>query len=167
MGVAMASKKEYGEYVTKEVLENIPKWKRQGQKDTWIAKKIGIGITTLKKWKKNNASFASVFKKGTEDLLMELEETLYTRAKGSFIRDKEYMLDKNGKVIKDTIKVKEKFIWSDSNLQFALKKLNPERWGDNEEDRNLSDPVYLAEIFKKLPEDKLEVLMNELNKSVD
>lgn len=163
----MASKKEYKKYITDEVLENIPKWKRQGQKDTWIYKKIGIGKTLASKWKKEHEKFKEAFENGLNDLLMDLEETLYTRAKGYFVRDKEFKLDKNGKVINDTIKVKEKFIWSDSNLQFALKKLNPERWGDNEEDRNLSDPVYLAEIFKKLPEDKLEVLMNELNKSVD
>jgi len=141
----MAAKKHYKEYVKEEHFDLIPKWKRQGQKDDWVAKKIGIGKDLLIRWKKEHVEFRELFKKGTAELLLDLEETLYTRAKGYIKNTKEYMLDKDGKPVKSTIKVKETFIWSDSNLQFALKKLDPEKWGD-----------------KKVEEEKINIHISDL-----
>ena len=127
----MARKYIFEEFVTDEIKELIPQWKRQGQKDEWIAKQIGIGITKLKDWKNEFPSFEALFKKGKAQLMLELEETLYTRAKGYTKSLREYRLDNNGKIIPQSIRIKETYIWSDKCLEMALRKLAPDKWGDH------------------------------------
>ena len=143
----------YKSVVTKEVKEMIPKWKRQGQTDEWIAKKIGVGKLKLIEWKKEFPNFANLFKKGKADLLLELEETLYTRAKGHYVEDEEITYNSDGSEVRKT---KKKFIWSDSNLQFALKKLDPDKWGDIKEDININIETKNASI------DKVKTTMSKL-----
>lgn len=147
----MAAKKHYKDYVKDEHFELIPKWKRQGQKDDWIAKKLGIGITKLKDWKNEYPSFKALFKNGTADLLLELEETLYTRARGTYVDDSDIVVKKNakGEIIETIQRKKKKFIWSDSNLQFALRKLDPKKWGDKieiEGDGDKKEPITIKVI---------------------
>ena len=122
----MACKKTYEDYITDEIKVLIPQWKRQGQTDDWIAKKLGVGKNKIIEWKKEQREFWELFKNGKEQLLLELEETLYTRAKGSLIQEKEITTSGG----RQTIKLKEKYIWSDKCLEMALKRLAPEVWGD-------------------------------------
>lgn len=119
--------KKYEDWVTDDIKKMIPKWKRQGQKDDWIAKKIGVGKNKIIEWKKEQKEFRELFINGTTELLLELEETLYTRAKGHMVLEKEVTKDNQGR---ETIKTKEKYIWSDPCLVMALKKLDPDKWGD-------------------------------------
>ena len=141
----MARKKEYKDYVTDEIKEMIPKWKRQGQKDTWICSKIGVGKDLLIKWKKEHKEFDELFKNGQAQLLLELEETLYTRAKGSLIQERE-ITNSDGR---ETIKVKEKYIWSDKCLEMALKRLAPDVWGDK---LNIDLNSESSKVFEDLKE---------------
>lgn len=120
----------FDEYVTQEIKDNIPKWKRQGQTDEWIAKNIGVGYAKLREWKKEFSAFSALFKKGKEDLMLELEETLYSRALGKNVEETETVTDGQGNVI--SVKSKTKHIWSDSNLQFALSRLDRKKWADAE-----------------------------------
>jgi len=156
----LAAKYNYNEYITQEIKEEIPKWKRQGQTDRWIAKKLGIGITKLGEWRKEKPELAELFKKGREDLLLDLEETLYTRAKGYTRSNKEYQLDEKGRVIKSSIKVKETFIWSDSCLMMALRKLDPKKWGEKE-DLKIT-PTTISEFINNLTPEQLEEVMKNV-----
>jgi len=138
-------RKKYEDYITKEIKELIPKWKRQGQKDDWIAKKIGVGKNKIIDWKKERKEFRELFKMGTAELLLDLEETLYTRAKGHMVIEKEITKDNQGK---ETVKTKEKYIWSDPCLSMALKKLDPDKWGDNQQEETQEEK--LKRLLEKL-----------------
>jgi len=144
-------RKKYEDYITKEIKELIPKWKRQGQKDDWIAKKIGVGKNKIIDWKKERKEFRELFKMGTAELLLDLEETLYTRAKGHMVIEKEITKDNEGK---ETVKTKEKYIWSDPCLSMALKKLDPDKWGDNQQEETQEEK--LKRLLEKL-DDRLWV----------
>lgn len=141
----MSIRKKYEDYITKEIKELIPKWKRQGQKDDWIAKKIGVGKNKIIDWKKERKEFRELFKMGTAELLLDLEETLYTRAKGHMVIEKEITKDNQGK---ETVKTKEKYIWSDPCLSMALKKLDPDKWGDNQQEETQEEK--LKRLLEKL-----------------
>lgn len=145
----MSIRKKYEDYITDEIKELIPKWKRQGQKDDWIAKKIGVGKNKIIDWKKEQKEFRELFKMGTAELLLDLEETLYTRAKGHMVIEKEITKDNQGK---ETVKTKEKYIWSDPCLSMALKKLDPDKWGDNQQEETQEEK--LKRLLEKL-DDKL------------
>ena len=133
---------KYEEIVTDEIKGMIPKWKRQGQTDEWIAKKIGVSKYKIQEWKKEFSSFSSLFKKGKDDLLLELEETLYTRAKGTYIQEEEIVESPTG----TTTKFKKRYVWSDKCLEMALKKLDPDKWGDKVSVDN-DDLKKLRDIF--------------------
>ena len=145
----------YKNTITKDVKEAIPKWKRQGQTDEWIAKKIGVGKDKIKEWKKEFPAFSALFKKGKDDLLLELEETLYTRAKGHYVEDEEITYNPDGSEVRKT---KKKFIWSDSNLQFALKKLDPDKWGDVKDDNSVN-----VTIENKISDEEVDKLLSRVS----
>ena len=146
----MARKLILEDFITDEMKENIPIWKEQGQTDAWIAKRIGVSRTKLIDWKQKNKDFDDLFKKGSRALLLDLEQTLYTRAKGHMVEEKEIFKDSNGK---QTIRLKTKYIWSDKCLEMALKKLAPEKWGDHALG-NGDTVVIIDDLRKKLSADE-------------
>lgn len=153
----MARAKPYEEYVNEKTLEDIKNWKLQGQIDEWIYKKIGVGRDLAIRWKKAHKEFDDAFKKGKEELLLELEQTLYTRAKGYYITEVEeiekvdFDIDTEqtySRVVKRTKKTK--YVWSDQCLMKALSILCPEKYreGYNAEDKD----EKVASLLDKLDE---------------
>lgn len=138
----------YEDTITKEVKDLIPKWKKSGMNDKQIAKKIGISSFKLMEFKKQNSEFSNLFKRGKEDLLVELENTLYRRAFGYDVDDMEVTVekDRDGNIIKTVSKKRKRHIWSDSCLQMALKKLDFDKWGDKKEDPMTNVPKEI--VFK-------------------
>lgn len=173
--------KEYQDFVNSKVLENIKLWKKMGQTDDWVYKKIGIGKSLGIKWKKEYSEFGEVFKKGTEDLLLELEQTLYTRAVGFYATDEDETkeqkynkdFDKFEEIVTKRV-VKKKFIWSDPCLMKALTRLNPHKWSDDarhkderiameKEKHSLSSKEKLIEHVANMNEGEIEQFLKVLS----
>lgn len=159
---------KYDDYITEEVKENIPKWKKSGMNETQIAKKIGISQKKLIEWKKKYLELEQLLKQGKEELCVELENTLYKRALGYFVTDTTTEVEKsekNGKTTK--VKKIKKYIWSDKCLELAVKSLIPHKFNEKFNDVDISDPEYLAKALKRLPKEKLEKIMELMEKSED
>ncbi len=123
-------KKEYYAYVTASVIEDLPKWKRAGRTDTWIATRIGVSLSTLKKWKDEHEEFNVMFKKGREELLESLEESAYSLALGKKVRTKSYAVDSvTGEILDNMINISEKHVQSVDMLKHTLAVVAPEKWG--------------------------------------
>lgn len=143
----------YKEHINEEVLEWIRKCKQSNIPDSEICKKLNIGKDLVIKWKKEYTEFNDAFKKGREELLLDMENILYKRALGYDVDDTEVTVkkDSEGKIIETIIKKKKKHIWSDSNLQLILKRLEPDKWGDN--GNKINDEDIKIEIIGQENED--------------
>lgn len=143
------------DYIKKEDWYKITKWKQEGQTDDWIANVLGVGKNKIIEWKEENKEFKELFKNGREQLLYELEQTLFTRAKGYFIEETETVKNGDKEVIKET--VKKKYVWSDNCLSMALKQLDKNKWNDKE--IGVISKENIKEILNQLtPEELDEVL---------
>lgn len=111
-------------------LERIPKWRRDGMTEEWVAKKCGVAYSTLKEYINKYSALSVAIKKGRENLVEELEDSLYKRAMGfSFEEIKEEyesnFLTKKTKTIK--------FVAPDTGaLIFALKNLRGDKWKNHD-----------------------------------
>ena len=143
------------DYIKKDDWYKITKWKQEGQNDDWISKQIGVGKDKLIEWKKENTEFSELFKNGRDKLLYELEQTLFTRAKGYYVTETEEEINGNGELIKE--KKKTKYVWSDNCLSMALKQLDKNKWNDKE--IGVISKENIKEILNQLtPEELDEVL---------
>lgn len=116
-------------------LDRIPKWRRDGLTEEQVAKKLGIAYSTFKVYKEKHSALSAALKKGKEELVEELEDSLYKRAMGFEYEEtkEEY---ESGILVKKTLT--RKFIAPDVGaLVFALKNLRPDKWKN--EDRVIVD----------------------------
>lgn len=129
---------DYNEFVTEEILEQIPLWKAEGRTDEWVCKQIGVSHDTAAIWKNKYPVFYEAFKKGKYILTRNLEASLYQRALGFFVEEEDSI--EEWKYNEDTEEMefvvtkklkKKKYICSDQALFKALSRLEPETWADN------------------------------------
>lgn len=77
----MARKSRY-ESVIPPNMELIKKWLSQGVPEKDIAKNLGIGLTTWKRWKNETDEFRTVVVSERVPLVRELENTMFRLANG-------------------------------------------------------------------------------------
>ncbi len=113
-------------------LDKIPYWRKDGLTEEQIAKKLKVAYSSFRKYKDEFSAFSAALKKGQEDLVQEMEESLYKRGMGfEYEEVKTYIEeDKDGKKKKRVEKI-TKFLAPDTTaLIFALKNLRPGKWKD-------------------------------------
>lgn len=88
---------------SKEQLEKLQGWARDGLTDEQIAKNIGIRRPTLYAWKKEHPDIADALKKGKEVVDVEVENALLKKAMGTTTKTTQY---KMVKVDSDVLKAK-------------------------------------------------------------
>ena len=88
---------------SKEQLEKLQGWARDGLTDEQIAKNIGIRRPTLYAWKKEHPDIADALKKGKEVVDVEVENALLKKAMGTTTKTTKY---KMVKVDSDVLKAK-------------------------------------------------------------
>ena len=133
-GEPMAAKGKYADWITPEGLLKIEGWARDGLTDEQIAENIGIGTTTLYRWKEEFEVFRETLKKGKEVVDRQVENALFKRAVGY-----EY-IETTREAVKDPetgetnlIVTKEvtKQVIPDTTAQiFWLKNRKPDKWRD-------------------------------------
>ena len=88
---------------SKEQLEKLQGWARDGLTDEQIAKNIGIRRPTLYAWKKEHPDISDALKKGKEVVDVEVENALLKKAMGTTTKTTQY---KMVKVDSDVLKAK-------------------------------------------------------------
>ena len=80
--MARTGRKSKWESHVKPYLERIPKLKRQGYHDEQLAKHFGVAYSTFKEYINLYPDLKAALKKGKEELIEDLEDTLYRKALG-------------------------------------------------------------------------------------
>lgn len=86
----MGRKSKY-ESVIPPNMEKIKEWIRDGVTEQDIAKNLGIGLTTWKRWKKQTDEFQSIVVRERRPRVEELENTMFKIANGYTVRLKKVM----------------------------------------------------------------------------
>ncbi|KDE46301.1 UNVERIFIED_ORG: hypothetical protein BDK47_13332 [Anoxybacillus amylolyticus] len=126
------AKPKYDEWLTEEGLLLIEGWARDGLTDEQIAHNMGIGVSTLYKWKNDHVEILEALKKGKEVIDRQVENALLKKALGYKYQEVTKELDqKTGLMV--TTKVVEKEVAPDTTaLIFWLKNRKPEMWRDKQ-----------------------------------
>lgn len=107
----------------------IEGWARQGLTDEQISKNMGIGLTTLKQWKKKYRPIWTALKKGKTPVDFEVENALLKRAMGFEYEETETIIEEvDGKQRKRIKKIKKVALPETSAIIFWLKNRMPEQW---------------------------------------
>lgn len=65
-------------------LELVRGWAREGDIEKTIAGKLGVGVSTITRWKNDYPEFAEALKKGKEEIDYEVENALLQSALGFY-----------------------------------------------------------------------------------
>ena len=143
-----------GKYDTqvKPNLKLVEKWARDGATDLDIAKRLGIGETTLYKYKKLYPEFAKALVRGKEVVDTEVENSLLKRALGYEAEETTEELINGNLVI--TKRVKKHISPDTTAMIFWLKNRLPGIWRNKEDvqlniDEKDVGVVLLPEVKKK------------------
>lgn len=151
----MSKRKRLTRYDTHVVpyLDRIPSWRKQGLTEEQIAQKLRIAYSTLNVYKERYSELSEALKKGKEELIEELEDSLYKKAMGYEYEETETWLEEVDGVQKKRVKRIKKVAHPDTGaLAFALKNLAPDKWRDRQ-DIDSSDGQLVINI-EELPRTK-------------
>lgn len=145
----------------KPYLDRLPAWRKQGMTEKQIAKRLGIAYSTLNLYKVEHLELSEALKKGREELIEELETSLYRKAMGfQYEETEEYIEQKGDKISLKRKKVLKKNALPDTGaLAFALKNLDPDRWRDKRE-TEISGEIK-TNAFDQLTAEELRKLIND------
>jgi transcriptional regulator with XRE-family HTH domain len=150
------AKGKYEEWLEPDNLLRLEAWARDGLTDEQIANNIGIGTTTLYRWKNDYREIRESLKKGKDVVDIQVENALLQKALGiketvkRAIKVKQVLYD-NGKRISETEHIEytdeEVYIPPDTTAQiFWLKNRKPLEWRDKqqiEHSGNISNEVEI------------------------
>lgn len=127
-------KSKYDTHV-KPYLDRIPKWRRNGMTEAQIAKKLGIAMSSFSLYKLKHSEFSEALKNSKEELIENLEDSLYRRAMGYSYEETKIEKESDGKV--KVTKTNKELPPDVGALIFALKNLAPGKWKND--DRFISE----------------------------
>ena len=126
----MGRKSRYETHV-EPYLDDIRKW-YQLLNEGEIARKLGIGITSFEKYKREHPELREALREGRFELVEDLKLTLKKKAKGFSYTEKERIIqDVDGK--KTTIvREREKYVLPDTGAIHLLLKNLDENWRNDD-----------------------------------
>ena len=150
----MAAKGKSAEWLTPEGLLKIEGWARDGLTDEQISRNMGIGTTTLYRWKDEFEEIRETLKRGKEVVDREVESALLKRALGYEYTEttREAVKDPDtGDVEMRVTKKVTKQVVPDTTAQiFWLKNRKPDEWRDKPAYEDTSELDKLDAILKGL-----------------
>ncbi|MFK4787525.1 transposase [Lactococcus petauri] len=149
------AKGKYEEWLTTEGLILLEGWARDGLTDEQIALNIGIGTTTLYRWKKDYREIRESLKKGKEVVDIQVENALLKRALGyEFVEITKELTDAGLLVTKEVTKQQAP---DTTAAIFWLKNRKTNEWRDRKETQ-LSGEVSVSNPYEGLTEEELRKL---------
>lgn len=112
----MAIKARYTEWEKPENIEILASWARKGLTQDQIAGNMGIGLTTLKEWRKKSPTIAAALKTNKDMADCVVENALFKKATGFVGEDGRYYPPDTTAMI------------------FWLKNRQPQAWRDKREE---------------------------------
>ena len=102
-----------------EALELLTGWSREGMNLEEIAEKMGIGVATLRRWRKKYPKIDEALKRGSDAADIAVESALFKRAVGYVVEEVTKQLDKSGELEPN---VTAQLFW--------LKNRRPDLWSE-------------------------------------
>ena len=116
-------------WMEQESLEMLTGWSREGMNLEEIAEKIGIGVATLRRWRKKYPKIDEALKRGSDAADIAVESALFKRAVGYVVEEVTKQLDKSGELV--VVKVVQKVVEPNVTAQlFWLKNRRPDLWSE-------------------------------------
>lgn len=139
------AKGKYKEWLEPEGLLKIEGWARDGLTDEQIAQNIGIGTTTLYRWKESFWEIRESLKKGKEVVDRQVENALLKRALGYRYDE---ITTENGV---ETKRITKEVVPDTTAQIFWLKNRKPEVWRDKQNIVDNEDALEkLDEVLKEI-----------------
>lgn len=136
-------------------LDRIPKWRKQGMTEEQICRKLGVGVSTWNRYKIDFRELREAIKSGKEELIEQLEDSLYKRAMGYSYDETKTIASNEGGTEKRRIEKTVRHVPPDTGaLAFSLKNLAPEKWRDSHDIRHSGGVTHDHKIEQELAEDK-------------
>ena len=154
------AKGKYEEWLTTEGLILLEGWARDGLTDEQIALNIGIGTTTLYRWKKDYREIRESLKKGKEVVDIQVENALLKRALGYEFVEVTKELAETGLIV--TKKVTKQQAPDTTAAIFWLKNRKPNEWRDKRETQ-ISGDIGVRNPMQNLTEEELRRLANGID----
>lgn len=145
---------KYQDWLTPEGLIKLEGWARDGLTDEQISRNMGIGTTTLYRWKEKFKEIREALKRGKEVVDREVENALLKRALGYEYTETTREAVKNpdsGDIEMRVTKEVTKKVIPDTTAQiFWLKNRKPDKWRDKPAYEDTSELDKLDSILKGL-----------------
>lgn len=130
--------------------DRIIAWRKQGQTEKQIAKKLDVAVSTWEKYKKDYPEFKEILTFSKELLVEQIEDSLFTRAMGKHYKEVETKTETvKGQPPRTSTRETVKYLPPDTTaIIFSLKNLDPSRWSDrkNNENININTDVKPSEL---------------------
>ena len=159
------AKGKYQEWLTEEGLLQLEAWARDGLTDEQIAANIGIGTTTLYRWKTDYREIRESLKRGKEVVDIQVENALLKRALGytykEVTREKVFNPETGQYELMPTKEVTKEVVPDTTAQIFWLKNRRPEQWRDKR-DVSVEGELNTNNPFAGLSTDELrKIIENE------
>jgi len=113
-------------------LDLLAGWSREGLNLEEIAVKMGVGLSTLRRWRKKYPSLEEALQRGRDAADIAVESALFKRAVGYVAEEVTKQLDKSGELV--VVKVVQKMVEPNVTAQlFWLKNRRPDLWSEHVE----------------------------------
>lgn len=119
-------------WLEKEGLDLLAGWCREGLNLEEIAAKMGVGLSTLRRWRKKYPQMEDALQRGSDAADVAVESALFKRAVGYVTEEVTRQLDKSGELV--VVKVVQKCVEPNVTAQlFWLKNRRPDLWSERVE----------------------------------
>lgn len=115
-------------------LNDIIEWRKKGATDEIIAKKLGVGLSTLYAYKTKYSELKEAFNVGTQDLVLELRGELIKLAFPHYLKTEKTYIRKDeetGNTTKYTEITKKEVDGNINAIHLLLKNYDKENWTSN------------------------------------
>ena len=96
-----------------EALELLTGWSREGMNLEEIAEKMGIGVATLRRWRKKYPKIDEALKRGSDAADIAVESALFKRAVGYVVEEVQKVVEPNVTAQLFWLKNRRPDLWSE------------------------------------------------------
>ena len=128
-------------------IDDIADLIRQGVTESVIYNEfLQVSYDVWKRWKQLHPELRVALRRSKDDLIANIEDSMYQRAMGYIITksEKDYKFDKDGNRILIKEKEIEEWIQSDAAIQYALNNMAPEKYVANNNAQSLKNKEDLT-----------------------